>query len=102
MAEFRTVGKADEVGEGAMKVFDVDGTTVGVARIGGTLYGISDICTHRQCNLMPEDLDGTQIECECHGSVFDVTSGAVINGPATEPIATYEAREEGGDLQVAT
>jgi 3-phenylpropionate/trans-cinnamate dioxygenase ferredoxin component len=102
MTDFQTVGRADEVGEGAMRVYEVSETSVGVARIGGSLYAFSDICTHQQCNLLPEDLDGTRIDCECHGSAFDVTTGAVLNGPAAEPISTYQVREEGGDLQVAT
>jgi nitrite reductase/ring-hydroxylating ferredoxin subunit len=101
MGEFVTVGQSSEVGEDDMKVFDVAGNAVAVARVDDTLYAFSDICTHRQCNLMPDGLDGTEIECECHGSVFDITSGAVVNPPAPEPIATFEVREEGSDLQVS-
>jgi len=100
MAEFLTVGSAGDLREGQVRAFDVVGKQVAVARAGGILYAFSDICTHRQCNLSASDLEATTIECECHGSVFDITSGAVLNGPATEPIDTYEVREEGGDLQV--
>jgi len=45
-------------------------------------------------------VNGTVIECECHGSVFDITTGAVLNGPATEPIATYDVQENGGELRI--
>jgi nitrite reductase/ring-hydroxylating ferredoxin subunit len=38
--------------------------------------------------------------CQCHGSRFDLTTGAVPRGPATEPLATYEVREEHGELQI--
>jgi 3-phenylpropionate/trans-cinnamate dioxygenase ferredoxin subunit len=38
--------------------------------------------------------------CQCHGSRFDVTTGAGLRGPATEPLATYEVREENGELQI--
>jgi nitrite reductase/ring-hydroxylating ferredoxin subunit len=38
--------------------------------------------------------------CQCHGSQFDITSGAVLRGPATEPLTSYEARELDGEIQV--
>ena len=74
---------------------------IAVARVDGALVAFSDICTHRQCNLsLGGEIDGTTITCECHGSVFDMKTGAVIDGPATEPVATFEVRDEGGDLQI--
>jgi 3-phenylpropionate/trans-cinnamate dioxygenase ferredoxin subunit len=39
-------------------------------------------------------------QCQCYGSHFDITTGAVLRGPATEPLATYEAREVDGQIQV--
>jgi nitrite reductase/ring-hydroxylating ferredoxin subunit len=29
----------------------------------------------------------------------DLTSGAVVNGPATEPLGVYEVREVDGEIQ---
>jgi len=101
MAEFITVGKADEVAEGAAKSFSVKGGEIAVTRVGGVFYAFSDICTHRGCNLaLGGEIEGNTITCECHGSVFDMTTGDVVEGPATEPVATFEVRDEGGDLQV--
>ena len=101
MAEFVTVGRADEITEGEAKAFPVNGAEIAVSRVSGTLYAFSDICTHRACNLsMGGEIDGTSITCECHGSIFDMTSGAVVEGPATEPVATFPVRDEGGELQI--
>jgi nitrite reductase/ring-hydroxylating ferredoxin subunit len=101
MAEFVTVGRADEVPEGEAKAFDVNGAEIAIARTGGMLYAFSDICTHRRCNLsMGGEVDGTAITCECHGSTFDMGTGEVLEGPATEPIATFPVRDEGGELQI--
>lgn len=101
MPEFVTVGKADQIAEGEATAFEVSGAEVAVARSGGTLYAFSDICTHRKCNLsMGGEIDGTAITCECHGSTFDMSTGAVLEGPATEPIETYPVRDEGGELQI--
>jgi len=101
VAEWITVGKADEVAEGDANAFDVNGVQIAVARVDGALLAFSDICTHRQCNLsLGGEIDGTTIECECHGSIFEMTSGAVVQGPATEPIATYAVTEDGGELKI--
>jgi nitrite reductase/ring-hydroxylating ferredoxin subunit len=103
MAEFVTVGRADEIEEGEAKAFPVNGAEIAVSRVAGTLYAFSDICTHRQCNLsLGGEIDGTSITCECHGSTFDMTSGEVLEGPATVPIPTFPVRDENGDLQIST
>jgi nitrite reductase/ring-hydroxylating ferredoxin subunit len=52
------------------------------------------------CSLAEGDLEETTVICPCHGSEFDVTSGAVLQGPAREPVATYETRVEGDNLEV--
>ena len=102
MAEFVGVAKADEVGEGDVKAYQVGDQLVAVARVGGELLAFSDICTHKQCNLSSGgEIDGTVIECECHGSQFDMKTGDVVNGPATDPIAVFGVRDEGGELQVS-
>ena len=31
---------------------------------------------------------------------LDITTGAVINGPATEPLGVYETNEQAGEIQV--
>jgi 3-phenylpropionate/trans-cinnamate dioxygenase ferredoxin subunit len=38
--------------------------------------------------------------CQCHGSRFDITTGAVINGPATDALTTYEVHEVEGSIQI--
>jgi|SRR4029450_1375142 nitrite reductase/ring-hydroxylating ferredoxin subunit len=101
MAEFVSVGGADQVGEGSATAFDVGGEEVAVARAGGVLYAFSDICTHRGCNLSTEgEITGTEIQCGCHGSVFSMQTGEALEGPATEPVRTYGVREQDGEIQV--
>jgi nitrite reductase/ring-hydroxylating ferredoxin subunit len=101
MPEFVTVGRTDEIVDGEAKAYSVDGDEIAVARVDADLYAFSDICTHRACNLsMGGEIDGTSIQCECHGSVFDMQTGEALEGPATEPLATFPVREENGDLQI--
>lgn len=47
-------------------------------------YGLSAVCSHRQC-VVDWDAAAQQFVCPCHDSRFD-TTGAVAQGPATEPL----------------
>ena len=38
--------------------------------------------------------------CQCHGSRFDITTGAVIDGPATEALSSFEVQEVDGSIQI--
>ena len=84
-----------------MRSFQVGGEDVGVANVGGSLHAFSDVCSHQHCALVDGgDLDEAKVTCPCHGSEFDVTTGEVLNGPATEPLDTYRASQEGGQIRI--
>jgi len=100
MADWVKVG-AGEIGEGELIAVSAGDRMVAIARVAGDLHAFDDVCTHNQCSLAEGELDGLVIECPCHGSQFDITSGEVVNGPAAEPIDVFEAREEGGQLLVS-
>jgi 3-phenylpropionate/trans-cinnamate dioxygenase ferredoxin component len=94
------VSRADEVKEGEMKAFKVLDTKIAVANVSGTFYAFGDTCTHLQCSLAEGDLEETSVTCRCHGSRFDVSSGAVLQGPAQEPVETYLTQVEDGTLKI--
>jgi nitrite reductase/ring-hydroxylating ferredoxin subunit len=100
MAEFAAVFRADDLGEGEMRAFDVGGTKIAVANARGAFHAFDDTCTHMACSLAEGDLEETTVICPCHGAEFDVTSGAVLQGPARKPLATYITRLEGRNLEV--
>jgi nitrite reductase/ring-hydroxylating ferredoxin subunit len=52
-------------------------------------------CTHKQGPLSEGTLDGSTVTCPWHGSEFNVCTGAVLHGPATEPLMTYTVTAEG-------
>ena len=100
MAEFVAVSRVDGFDEGEMKAFDVRGTRIAVAYVNGLFQAFDDTCTHMGCSLAGGDLEETTVICPCHGSEFDVRSGEVLQGPAREPVETYETRVEDGNLEV--
>jgi nitrite reductase/ring-hydroxylating ferredoxin subunit len=75
---------------------------ISVARIDDRLYAFDDLCTcaDAACPLSGGLLTGTTVMCQCHGSRFDVTTGAVINGPAIAALNTYEVQEAEGSIQI--
>jgi 3-phenylpropionate/trans-cinnamate dioxygenase ferredoxin subunit len=100
MGEFTTVGPASAVAEGDLNAFDVGGVKIAVANVGGTMYAFDNVCTHRQCALAEGELEETTVTCPCHGSQFDVTTGAVLRGPAQDPVESYGARVEDDAVQI--
>jgi 3-phenylpropionate/trans-cinnamate dioxygenase ferredoxin subunit len=100
MAQWITVGSAGEVGDGELNSFGAGSRQVAVVNIEGDLHAFDDVCTHQQCSLAEGDLDGTVVECPCHGSQFDIITGEAVNGPAIDPVDVFQVREEDGALQV--
>jgi 3-phenylpropionate/trans-cinnamate dioxygenase ferredoxin subunit len=100
MAEFVTVGTAADLSDGEMRAFEAGGRRVAVAKVSGSLHAFDDTCTHRQCSLADGDLEEATVTCPCHGSQFDVTTGEVLNPPATEPVPVFPLRVEDDAIQV--
>lgn len=92
------IGSSKDVVYGQMRVYDLNGTNVNVASAIGNLYAFDDNCTHAGCSLAKGKLDGTTVTCACHGSQFDVTSGAVLRGPAKRPVRSRAVKVEGENL----
>jgi nitrite reductase/ring-hydroxylating ferredoxin subunit len=38
--------------------------------------------------------------CQCHGSRFDIMTGAVVNGPATKALNVYEVDVVEGSIRI--
>ena len=66
-----------------------------VFNVGGTFCATEAKCTHRQGPLNKGKLDGTTVTCPLHGSEFNVCTGEVLRGPATDPLKTYRVILDG-------
>jgi 3-phenylpropionate/trans-cinnamate dioxygenase ferredoxin component len=100
----RTVGRGDAIPADFVVPYYLEDRKlrISVARVDGSLYAFDDLCTcaERACPLSGGLLTGTTIMCQCHGSRFDITTGAVVNGPATEALGVYEVQEVDGNIQI--
>ena len=105
-AAFRAVGRDDAIPDGFVVSFYLSDRKlrISVARVGGQLCAFDELCTcaDTSCPLSAGLLIGTTIMCQCHGSEFDITTGAVISGPATRPLTVYDVREADGSLRIRT
>jgi uncharacterized protein YbjT (DUF2867 family)/nitrite reductase/ring-hydroxylating ferredoxin subunit len=68
---------------------------VAVFNVEGGFCATQAKCTHRQGPLPEGTLDGSTVTCPWHGAQFDVCTGAVLRGPAREPLTTYGVTVEG-------
>jgi nitrite reductase/ring-hydroxylating ferredoxin subunit len=102
--DLRTLGPGDALPDDFVVPYYLDDLKlrVSVARVAGRLYAFDDLCTctSEACPLSGGLLTGATIMCQCHGSRFDITNGAVVNGPATEVLNVYEVQEVEGSIQI--
>jgi 3-phenylpropionate/trans-cinnamate dioxygenase ferredoxin subunit len=86
---------------GTMFAATAEGLDIAIARLqDGTLTAFDLWCTHEECPLADGELEGDRVVCYCHSSEFDVHTGAVLRGPATEPITVYAVRAVDGSLEI--
>ena len=88
--------------EALASVADIDGAGVvahGVVLTrdsSGTVHGVSAICTHQGCTVGAPH--GGVVNCPCHGSQFDATTGKVLRGPATRPLPAVPVHVQGSQV----
>ena len=101
---FRTLGSVDTIPNDFVVPYYPDDRKrrIAIARVDYRLYAFDDLCTcgHEACPLSGGLLTGTTLMCQCHGSRFDITTGAVINGPATVPLNVYTVQKEEGAVRI--
>jgi len=90
---------ADVPPETAIAV-EVDRIELAIVHSAGRFYAIADECSHAAIPLSEGDVGDGEIECYMHGSRFDLSTGRPIGLPATEPVAIYRCRIDGGDVLV--
>lgn len=92
----------DDLGPGSSRRFDVGPHRIALVRIDDDYYAIGDRCSHDNVSLADGEVDveGCQIECDQHGSRFDLRTGEPLSMPATKGVPTYDVRVDGDDVLV--
>jgi 3-phenylpropionate/trans-cinnamate dioxygenase ferredoxin component len=91
----------NEIVEGKVKTVEIKDRPIAIARYGGQLYAIDNICTHDGGHLGEGNVIQGQIQCPRHGARFDLKTGQMTRMPAVIGISTYEVKVENGQVFVA-
>jgi uncharacterized membrane protein/nitrite reductase/ring-hydroxylating ferredoxin subunit len=94
------VCKAEDLADGQMLLADIAGTRIAVGRCGDDFVAFSDRCTHTGGPLSDGALVACTVQCPWHGSQFNVRTGAVVNGPANNPVETFDAEVREGEIYI--
>lgn len=100
-ANFVRVARQGDLNPGQVKAVTVNGAQVALCNVDGVYYAIDDNCPHRMASLAEGELSGKEITCPLHGAIFDVTTGAVLEGPAGDNLACFRVRVTGDDIEIA-
>lgn len=100
MARRVYVGKLHELEDGEATAVGVEDRRLAVVRIGDEVFAVEDRCTHRECSLSEGLVEERAVICPCHGSEFDLETGAALVLPAKVPVETFDTEIEGDDLYV--
>jgi nitrite reductase/ring-hydroxylating ferredoxin subunit len=94
------VGAADDFPVGRAVRRHVGEVAVLVVReSAGTVRVLADACSHMGGPLSEGEVAGGCVRCPWHGSVFRLSDGWNVGGPATAPQPVFETRVTGGRVE---
>ena len=108
------ISQSGEIAEGERKIVDVEGKSIGVFNIHGTLVAVLNVCPHELAPVCRGQLRGTSLPsqpgeylwgrdgeilaCPWHGWEFDLTTGQCLTDK--RKLRRYEVTEEDGKVFV--
>jgi nitrite reductase/ring-hydroxylating ferredoxin subunit len=100
MAKLINVAGAKDLAPGQSACFEVEGQSIAVFNVDGTLYAVDDACPHSGGPLSQGNCSGTTVSCPWHGADFDLRTGAPLGPPADEGVHSYKVIIDGDDVKV--
>ena len=91
---FVRVVSADALRDGEMVPVRIDGQPLVLVRHRGAFHAVQNNCSHKDFPLTEAAFDARDgvLTCAWHNGCFDVTTGAAVALPATEPIEVFPTR----------
>ena len=116
MGKLTRISNINDLTEGTMKKYQIQGTEILIARIEGIYYATQNKCPHFGGDLSKGKLEGTIVTCPRHGSQFNLTDGSVVRWlkgagfissigktlKSPQKLTTYNTKIEGQDIMVET
>ena len=99
--QFFDVCEVDDIWEGDMEVFKIQGKDVLIVHTeAGEIRAFDAICPHQEMSLEDGDFEDCVITCPVHQWQFDADSGLGVN-PEGVALTRYQALVEGGVVKVS-
>lgn len=100
MSGWVKVASTGDIKPGQVIAVEIDREEIALANVEGEFLAVSDVCSHEYVLLHDGFVEGDEIECPQHGSMFSLRTGEVRNLPATQPIPTYAVKVEGSEILI--
>jgi nitrite reductase/ring-hydroxylating ferredoxin subunit/uncharacterized membrane protein len=98
---WRRIGGVDEFPVGRAVRRAVDDVPILVVReTGGTLHALAERCSHLAGPLSEGTVADGCVQCPWHGSVFRLSDGWNVRGPATAPQPAFDTRITDGHVEI--
>ena len=95
-------GHLDDLEPGQVRLVEIDGARVVLARVGDNIYACGDTCAHRGGPLSEGRLSGTRLACPWHGWMYDVKTGQCVIPGRGGRVPSYQVRLEAGEIWLDT
>ena len=105
--QYFKVAQTTEVKDGEKRQITLNDNIILLTNVKDAYYAIDNTCTHMGGSLYKGTLNGKHITCPRHGTVFDVTTGEVVQAGKmafihvkADSVRTYPVKIEGTDILV--
>lgn len=98
--DWTPVAAEEELGERELKRVDAAGTPLVLYRDAGRIFALAATCSHMGGPLDKGSVSDGCVTCPWHGSIFRLSDGSIVRGPASTPQPAFEARLSSGKIEV--
>ena len=98
--KYLEIAPADQLPDGERMFIDVEGKSIVIFNLAGTLFAIGDICSHDNGPVGDGEIEENEIICPRHGARFDIRTGKATSLPAVVDIPSYPVREKDGMIEI--
>lgn len=99
MAEFRTVCRVGDLGDGESKSVVVGGKILALFRCGNEFHAIDDACPHMGFSLSGGAVEDGIVTCPLHAWRFHLADGSWVSSPNVK-VGCYTVRVQDDEVQV--
>ena len=85
------VSGPEEIADGRAKIFNIEGRTVAIFRVGNEYFAIGNQCLHRGGPLGEGEVRNFEVTCPWHGWRFSLSDGSFSMIP-TLKVKTYPVK----------